>query len=136
MEKEQIRILLKKILEKGIELKKQQMSEEQKRKCEEKGINPEKVILMSHAVYPEEVFLISSELEKFNYFDVGDYNKNFQELLNKYGENIPIENLDLSQIKTYLTCIYRGERFNEGYIKNFIDNGIFERLINKLLELI
>ena len=47
----------------------------------------------------------------------------------------PIAELTLSEISTYFTWIDRGERFCDGHIANFIDNGTVTKLLERLIEL-
>jgi len=68
----------------------------------------------------------------FNYFSSNckDYRKNIEKIKLK-----EISKLKLKEVDNYLTFIYRGERFSEGFISTFIDNGILLKLLNRLLEI-
>lgn len=58
-----------------------------------------------------------------------DYNKNIEKILNKN-----ISKLNIEEIKQYITYIYRKERFCEGCIKSYIDNGKLLQLLKHFLE--
>ena len=57
------------------------------------------------------------------------YNKNIENVKNK-----EISSLKVKEITTYLTFIVRGERFCEGHIASYIDNGILKKLILRVIE--
>lgn len=58
-----------------------------------------------------------------------DYNKNIEKIGNK-----DISKLNIEETKQYITYIYRKERFCEGLIKHYIDNGILLQLLKHFLE--
>lgn len=59
-----------------------------------------------------------------------DYNKNIEKIGNK-----DISKLNIEETKQYITYIYRKERFCEGLIKSYIDNGILLKLLKHFLEI-
>lgn len=58
-----------------------------------------------------------------------DYSKNIEKIGNK-----DITKLNIEETKQYITYIYRKERFCEGFIKSYIDNGILLKLLKHFLE--
>ena len=50
-------------------------------------------------------------------------------------KDVPIEEMTLDQIATMYTFIYRGERFCDGHIYGYMENGILRKLILRHLEL-
>lgn len=58
-----------------------------------------------------------------------DYNKNIEKIIKK-----EISKLNIKETKQYITYIYRKERFCEGFIKKYIDNGILLALLKHFLE--
>lgn len=59
-----------------------------------------------------------------------DYNKDIEKIANK-----DISKLNVEEVKQYLTYIYRKDRFIEGTIKYYIDNGVLVRLLKRFLEI-
>ena len=59
-----------------------------------------------------------------------DYNKNIQKIMNK-----SIDELKLDETIQYLTYIYRKDRFIEGHIKTYIDNGKLLELLKHLITI-
>ena len=47
-----------------------------------------------------------------------------------------IEEYDLDELKTMFTFINRGERFCDGHIATFVENGELLRLLKRLLEIV
>ena len=48
----------------------------------------------------------------------------------------PIEEYNLDELKTMFTFINRGERFCDGHIASFVENGELLRLLKRLLEIV
>lgn len=53
----------------------------------------------------------------------------------KQIENKEIKDLTLDEIVAYFTFIRRGEKFCDGHIAKFLDNGIFVKLFERYIEL-
>lgn len=70
------------------------------------------------------------KLFKYMPFYKKNYNKNIEKIINK-----DISKLKIEEIKKYITYIYRKERFFDGHIKIYIDNGILIQLLEHLLKL-
>lgn len=49
--------------------------------------------------------------------------------------DMPIDKMDIDNIKTMLTFINRGERFCDGHIASFVENGYLLKLLLRLSEL-
>ncbi len=49
--------------------------------------------------------------------------------------NMPIDKMNIDNIKTMLTFINRGERFCDGHIASFVEDGCLLRLLQRLSEL-
>ncbi len=83
-------------------------------------------------VYMGGVHYDDKVLKLFRYmpFCEGDYNKNIQKIIKK-----EISKLSIKETKQYLTYIYRKERFCEGFLKTYIDNGVLLKLLRHLLEI-
>ena len=60
--------------------------------------------------------------------------QNYMEI-HKQIENKEIKDLTLDEVIAYFTFINRGERFCDGHIAKFLDNGIFLKLFERYLEL-
>lgn len=60
--------------------------------------------------------------------------QNYMEIY-KQIENKTIEDLSLDEVVAYCTFIRRGERFCDGHIAKFIDNGILVKLYERYLKL-
>ena len=60
--------------------------------------------------------------------------QNYLELYEKIKDK-PIKDLSLDEICVYCTFIRRGERFCDGHIAKFLDNGILVKLYERYLEL-
>ena len=75
------------------------------------------------------------------------YDNNFYVLVNKIGHDYAyvnhieavlqkqINELTLSEIATYLTWLVRKERFCKGFLAAYIDNGIYTKLLARLIAL-
>ena len=62
-----------------------------------------------------------------------DYLSHFDALMES-GKTIEEYNLD--ELKTMFTFINRGERFCDGHIASFVENGELLRLLKRLLEMV
>ena len=60
--------------------------------------------------------------------------QNYMEI-HKQIKNKEIKDLTLDEVIAYFTFINRGERFCDGHIAKFLDNGIFLKLFERFLEL-
>ena len=60
--------------------------------------------------------------------------KNYSDIYKKIKEK-NIDTLTLDEIVAYFTFIRRGERFCDGHIASFLDNGIFFKLYERYLYL-
>ena len=60
--------------------------------------------------------------------------KNYSDVYKKIKDK-DISKLKLKEIIAYFTFIRRGERFCDGHISNFLDNGIFLKLYERYLEI-
>ena len=78
-----------------------------------------------YAVYVEEIFntVLGEEI-------ISNYKEIYDQIKNK-----EIKDLNLDEVKSYFTFIRRGERFCDGHISNFLDNGIFTKLFERYLDL-
>ena len=59
-----------------------------------------------------------------------DYLENFKKIKDK-----DFATLTMKELETYLTRIFRGERFADGTIASCIEDGTFQRLLERFLEL-
>ena len=59
-----------------------------------------------------------------------DYSNNFEKIKEK-----PVENMTKDEVKTYVTFIFRKDRFCEGFFSRYIDNDILRKLIERYLDL-
>lgn len=84
------------------------------------------VILLGYPVYDKEV---ENWIKEFYRLKLSDYNylENFE--IFKHKE---IEKLLIEETLSYITYIIRGERFCDGHIALFLENGIIEKLCNNL----
>lgn len=88
--------------------------------------------------YPEDVkkFIEKAyelELLQNNYFE--KYNKILETKYNELEHDFIYEELTLEELLTICTFIIRGERFIDGHIDKHLRAGIFQRVVDKLLEL-
>lgn len=98
---------------------------------EKKGytfIQPEKVgefIKFGYYKYNEKLYDIMEIIHP-------DYNylKNFKKIKDK-----DIASLTLKELETYLTRIFRGEKFSDGVIASCIDDGTLKKLLERFLEI-
>ena len=60
-----------------------------------------------------------------------DYPKNHEKIADK-----PIEEMDLKDLSTMYTFIQRGERFCDGHIAGFIEDGTLLKLFTRHIELL
>lgn len=50
-------------------------------------------------------------------------------------ENVPIETMSLENLKTMYTFILRGERFCEGTIASYVEDGSLAKMVKREIEL-
>ena len=80
-------------------------------------------------------FYYADYIDKIFEYVIGDkIIQNYMEIY-KQIENKEIRDLSLDEIVAYFTFIRRGERFCDGHIAKFLDNGIFIKLFERYLEL-
>lgn len=80
--------------------------------------------------YPEELYKLFDIIIELNIKD-NNYKRNYK---NVYLEEIG--NLNLQQIGTVVTMIFREEHFCNGFIYELIKNGKIEEIVKKLIWLI
>ena len=86
--------------------------------------NP-KVVFDPYPIYDERVMCVFGTLsEDLNY--MADYER---------LKDVEIETMDIRQIATMYTFVQRGERFCDGHIAAYIENGTLYRLVKRQLEL-
>ena len=84
------------------------------------------VIEMGYVSYDQRLMDLSNYIP----FYEQDYTKNIMKIKNK-----EISLLTLLETQKYITFIFRGERFCEGHISSYIDNGILKELLNHVVEI-
>ena len=86
----------------------------------------DKVIILGYPLYDGEV---NNWIDEFYRLKLVDYNylENFRIYKHK-----KIEELSLEETLSYITFIIRGERFGDGHIAYFLENGTIEKLCNNL----
>ena len=81
------------------------------------------------------LFYYADYIDKIFELVIGDkIIQNYMEIYRKI-ENKEIKNLTLDEIVAYFTFIRSGERFCDGHIAKFLDNGIFKELFERYLVL-
>ena len=80
---------------------------------------------MGYVSYNSRIF----DLQKIVGHDY-DYNNNFEKIKEK-----PVENMTKDEVKTYVTYIFRRDRFCEGFLARYIDNDILRRLAERYFDL-
>lgn len=88
--------------------------------------NKDGTMTMGYTSYDESV----NKLFRFFPFFEGDYHKNIQTIMNK-----EISKLKIKEIRQYVTYIFRKERFIDGHISQYIDNGILASLLRRFIEI-
>lgn len=88
------------------------------------------VIVMPHAKYPDGLKLF----EILN--TLGGTDWNYQENIKEFRDKIPPTELNVFQIRTYLTFIYRGERLCDGYIARYMKDRTLLKLFLRLDDLV
>jgi len=84
------------------------------------------VIELGFPLYSEEV---NNWIHEFYRLKLADYN--YLDNVKTY-KNKKIEELTLEETLSYLTFIIRGERFCDGHIASYLEDGTIEKLCNKL----
>ena len=84
------------------------------------------IIVMGFPLYDEEV---KKWIDEFYKLKLSDYN--YLDNYKKY-KNKKIEELSLEETLSYITFIIRGERFCDGHIASFLENGTIEKLCNNI----
>lgn len=87
--------------------------------------------------YPDDVNKFIEKAYEFNilqnnYFE--KYNKLLETKYNELEKDFVYEELTLEDLLVICTFIIRGERFCDGHIDKHLKNGIFQRVVNKLIE--
>ena len=85
----------------------------------------ENIIHLGHIQYDFSIYDLVNKLGP-DY----DYKKNIELVRQKQ-----IAELTLSEIATYFTWLMRSERFCDGLIASYIDNGTFAQLLVRLIDL-
>lgn len=88
--------------------------------------NKDGTMTMGYTSYDESV----NKLFRFFPFFEGDYHKNIKTIMNK-----EISKLKIKEIRQYVTYIFRKERFIDGHISQYIDNGILASLLRRFIEI-
>ena len=92
---------------------------------------PDGSLTFPHYIYDEEVYdlihLINSGIRDDNYNGFAGDIQNVK--------NIPINEMSMGNVKTYLTFIVRTERFCGGLIAEHINNGILVELLSRFIKL-
>ena len=80
-------------------------------------------------------FIYADYVNKIFELVIGDkIIKNYSDIYEKIKEK-NIDTLTLDEIVAYFTFIRRGERFCDGHIASYLDNGIFFKLYERYLDL-
>lgn len=87
--------------------------------------NPEVKIVRGYPEYSHQVYEALSLLDT----DI-DYQNNYDKI-----SDTPIENYTLENIATMFTFISRGERFCDGHIASFVENGTILKLLKQLKKI-
>ena len=93
----------------------------------EKDKDGNDVLVLPYPIYPEglvEALCIAGD------------DHNYIENYKKYCDSVPIREMGLSQIRTMLTRMQRGERFCDGFIADEIENGNLLALLKRLDKII
>lgn len=85
------------------------------------------IMIFPFPIYPEGLFEALS---------ITGIDRNYGENYKKYCEGVPIGEMSISQIRTMLTRMQRGERFCDGYIADEIENGNMFALLKRLDEIL
>lgn len=84
------------------------------------------IITMGYVEYNDTVL----KLFRYMPFYEKDYTKNIEKIAKE-----DIEALKIEEVKQYITYIYRKEKFIQGIIQEYIDNGILLKLLKRFLEI-
>ena len=89
--------------------------------------NEDGIISMGYIDYNNKILRLSRYIP----FYEKDYNKRIEKLLKK-----DISKLTQTEIRQIITFIYRKEKYCEGHIKTYIDNGFLLNLLKHFIEII
>lgn len=84
------------------------------------------VIELGYPLYDQEV---TNWIKEFYRLKLSDFNYLYNYEIYKNKE---IEELTLEETLSYITFILRGERFCDGHIASFLENGVLEKLCDNL----
>ena len=91
----------------------------------EKTEDGKDIIQWPYPIYPdglfESLYLLGSDY---------DYIKNMKDIKDK-----DISTMSLEEIRTFLTHIARGERFCDGLLEGYVENGLLAKALERILEL-
>lgn len=88
--------------------------------------NGKEILQFSFPLYPPGLYDV---------LDIAGVDFNYGENYENNCKGVPIEEMDLPQIRTMLTRMQRGERFCDGFIEDEIKNGNLPALLRRLDEL-
>ncbi|MDD6795629.1 MAG: acyl-CoA thioester hydrolase/BAAT C-terminal domain-containing protein [Clostridiaceae bacterium] len=91
--------------------------------------NNEGIHVLSYPNYPKELSDFWSMMEKNKLFNY-NYIQDIEEV-----EKDNIDDMTIHDVYTYLTFICRGEKFCDGHMVKFIEDGTIGKLLNKIKEL-
>ena len=89
--------------------------------------NGKEILQFPFPLYPEGLF---------DALNIAGVDFNYGENYSKYCEGVPIEEMDLPQIRTMLTRMCQGERFSDGIVEDEIKNGNLLALLRRLDEIL
>lgn len=113
-----------------VKWKKIKLSEEYKNELIENGFDLDSINVPSIPDYPNELIEFFVYLNKIKFFD-----ENYLFNVSKI-QNERISDLNLSEIRTFLTYMYKQESSSTGLIARYIENGKLIQLLDRLKELI
>ena len=91
----------------------------------EKTEDGKDIIQWPYPIYPEGLFESLYTLGSDH-----DYIKNMEDIKDK-----DISTMSLEEIRTFLTHIARGERFCDGLLAGYVENGLLVKALERILEL-
>ena len=80
-------------------------------------------------IYDPDISKLANEMYEEDLYDL-NYFDNYKMIASK-----DIDTLNKKEIQTYITYILRGERFCDGHMIKFIENGTLEKLTTRWNEL-
>ncbi len=113
-----------------VKWKKIKLNEEYKNELIENGFDLDSINVPSIPDYPNELIGFFVYLNKIKFFD-----ENYLFNVSKI-QNERISDLNLSEIRTFLTYMYKQESSSTGLIARYIENGKLIQLLDRLKELI